>query len=210
MTATCTPALALLGLLYGSLAVAVQPYWHDQGGSVVRDGSGGCVQTKDWTKERASSDCGARTPATPPVARAVPVPTPAPTAAPPAAAPAPAPVAEQPITLRGDTSFAPGSDELRPAARIELDRLAQRIRALESVETIEVTGHTDNTGAAAFNQDLSERRALSVKRYLVQQGVDEARITTAGYGSNRPIADNTTAAGRATNRRVDITIHGAR
>lgn len=210
MTATYTPALALLGLLYGSLAVAVQPYWHDQNGSVVRDGSGGCVQTKDWTKERASTDCGARAPATPPVARAVAAP--APTAAPPAAAPAPAPApaAEQPTTLRGDTSFAPGSDELRPAARVELDRLAQRIRALESVESIEVAGHTDNTGAAAFNQDLSERRALSVKRYLVEQGVDEARITTAGYGISRPIADNTTAAGRATNRRVDITIHGAR
>jgi OOP family OmpA-OmpF porin len=212
MTATCKPALALLGLLYGSLAFAVQPYWHDQSSSVVRDGSGGCVQTKDWTKERASTDCGARAPAAPPVARAAPapVPVPAPTTAAPATAPAPAPAAEQPITLRGDTSFAPGSDELRPAARVELDRLAQRIRALESVESIEVAGHTDNTGAAAFNQDLSERRALSVKRYLVQQGVNEARITTAGYGINRPIADNTTAAGRATNRRVDITIHGAR
>ncbi|MEW6647669.1 MAG: OmpA family protein [Pseudomonadota bacterium] len=206
--------LAVVCMCTTDLALAVQPYWHDQDGRVVHDGSGGCVQTKDWTRELASADCGAR-----PVARAAttpaarPAPAPAPVVAPPTpkAAPAPAAVpAEQPVTLRGDTSFAPGSDELRSAARAQLDQLAQRIRALESVDSIEVAGHTDNTGAAAFNQTLSERRAQSVKRYLVEQGVNGDRISTTGYGMNRPIADNTTAAGRATNRRVEITIHGAR
>lgn len=199
-----TLAAACLGT--SSLTLAVQPYWHDQDGRVVHDGSGGCVQTKDWTKELASADCGVR-----PVAKAPPPPVvqPAPVIAAPAPKAAPTP-AEQPVTLRGDTSFAPGSDELRPAARAELDKLAQRIRSLESVDSIEVAGHTDNTGAAAFNQALSERRAQSVRRYLMEQGVSGDKISTTGYGMSRPIADNATSAGRATNRRVEIAIHGAR
>jgi len=201
-----TLAVATCSLSAASLAYAVQPYWHDQNGRVVRDGSGGCVQTKDWKPELASAECGAKAAAAPapaPAAR----PAPAPVAAP---APAPTPVAEQPVTLRGDTSFALGSDELSPAARTELDALAKRVLALESVDSIEVAGHTDNRGAAAFNQSLSERRAESVKRYLVEQGVNAAKITTTGYGMNRPVADNNSAEGRAANRRVDITIHGAR
>lgn len=206
---TLTLALATLGMGSASLALAVQPYWHDQDGQVVHDGSGGCVQTQDWTKALASVDCGAKAPPMPaPVAKPAPAPMVAAPVVTPASAPAPAP--EQPVTLRGDTSFAPGSDELRPAARAELDQLAQRIRALESLDAIDVAGHTDNTGAAAFNQTLSERRAQSVKRYLVEQGVNADKINTTGYGMNRPIADNATAAGRATNRRVEITIRGAR
>lgn len=203
-----TLALATSGMIASSLALAVQPYWHDQDGRVVRDGSGGCVQTQDWKPELATVECGAKAAAAPapaPVAR--PAPAPAPVAAP---APAPTPVAEQPVTLRGDTSFALGSDELSPAARAELDSLAKRVLALESLDSIEVAGHTDNRGAATFNQSLSERRAESVKRYLVEQGVSAAKITTTGHGMNRPVADNNTAEGRAANRRVDITIHGAR
>lgn len=205
-----TLALATCSLSAAGLAFAVQPYWPDQDGRIVRDGSGGCVQTKDWKPELATVECGAKAAAAPapapaPVARPAPAPAPAPVAA-----PAPAPVTEQPVTLRGDTSFALGSDELSPAARTELDTLAKRVLALESVDSIEVAGHTDNRGAAAFNQALSERRAQSVKRYLVEQGVAAAKITTTGYGMTRPVADNDTAEGRAANRRVDITIHGAR
>lgn len=205
--------LATCGLTAAGLAFAVQPYWHDQEGRVVRDGSGGCVQTQDWKPELATVECGAKaaTAAPTPAPVAHPTPAPAPVATPaPAPVAAPAPAAEQPVTLRGDTSFALGSDELSPAARTELDALAKRILALESVDSIEVAGHTDNRGAAAFNQALSERRAQSVKRYLVEQGVNAAKITTTGYGMSRPVADNDTAAGRAANRRVDITIHGAR
>lgn len=203
-------ALATCSLSAAGLAFAVQPYWHDQDGHVIRDGSGGCVQTKDWKPELASVECGAKaaeaptpTPAPAPVARPAPAPAPA-------AVAAPAMAAEQPVTLRGDTSFALGSDELSPAARAELDTLAKRVLALESLDSIEVAGHTDNRGAAAFNQALSERRAQSVKRYLMEHGVDAAKVTTTGYGMSRPVADNNTAEGRAANRRVDITIHGAR
>lgn len=203
-----------LGLFSSSL-LAQQPYWHDTSGKVVRDGFGGCVQTVDWRPELATVECGAAAPAAAPVST-----TTAPSA--PAAAPAPtqttaetaAPVASTaaiaPMSLRGDASFALGSDQLSPAAREELDQMAKQIQAMASIDSIEVAGHTDNRGAAALNQALSERRAAAVKRYLVEQGVDGSKINAVGYGFSRPIADNNTAAGRAQNRRVEITIQGVR
>ncbi len=71
---------------------------------------------------------------------------------------------------------------------------------------VTVTGHTDNTGSAGYNQDLSERRASSVASVLRTGGVSSSRIRIRGAGENQPIATNQTAAGRAQNRRVDITI----
>jgi len=65
-------------------------------------------------------------------------------------------------------------------------------------------GHTDNQGSDAYNQKLSEDRALAVKVYLVDKGVDETRISTIGYGELKPIADNTSDGGRKTNRRVEF------
>ena len=69
---------------------------------------------------------------------------------------------------------------------------------------LEVDGHTDSIGTEAYNQKLSERRAASVKAYLVNKGVAENRITTVGYGESKPVADNKTAEGRAQNRRVEV------
>lgn len=71
---------------------------------------------------------------------------------------------------------------------------------------VSVVGHTDNTGSAAYNQDLSERRAQSVASVLRSGGVSSGRLAVSGAGENRPIATNATAEGRAQNRRVDITI----
>jgi outer membrane protein OmpA-like peptidoglycan-associated protein len=69
-----------------------------------------------------------------------------------------------------------------------------------------VLGHTDSTGSDAYNQALSERRAESVANFLANSGVQRARLATKGYGESQPIASNSTEAGRAANRRVEIKI----
>ena len=71
---------------------------------------------------------------------------------------------------------------------------------------VDVTGHTDSTGSASHNQQLSERRAASVAEYLVAQGNNPKRFQVLGMGQNEPVASNTTPEGRAQNRRVEIRI----
>ncbi len=101
--------------------------------------------------------------------------------------------------------FATDSASLNPGLRSDLFVLAESLNKYpQSIVT--VTGHTDNTGSAAYNQDLSERRAFSVSSVLRSGGVWSSRIRTVGAGESRPIATNQTAAGRQQNRRVDITI----
>ncbi|MCB9206977.1 MAG: OmpA family protein [Ignavibacteriales bacterium] len=74
-------------------------------------------------------------------------------------------------------------------------------------EKIEILGHTDSWGSDEYNMDLSERRAISVKKYLVAQGVDSTRLFTGGCGERMPIADNETEEGRAINRRIEFSIY---
>jgi outer membrane protein OmpA-like peptidoglycan-associated protein len=69
-----------------------------------------------------------------------------------------------------------------------------------------IAGHTDNTGKPEKNQSLSVARAESVKKYLVSKGVNESRLTATGFGQDQPIADNTTASGKAKNRRVEFKV----
>ncbi|OOE89339.1 OmpA family protein [Salinivibrio sharmensis] len=71
---------------------------------------------------------------------------------------------------------------------------------------LSIEGHTDNTGAASYNQRLSERRAMSVKRYLASQSIDSARLYTSGFGETRPLVANNSASNRALNRRVEIQV----
>jgi outer membrane protein OmpA-like peptidoglycan-associated protein len=71
---------------------------------------------------------------------------------------------------------------------------------------VSIEGHTDNQGPDDYNQDLSERRAASVRRYLISQGVESERLRSKGFGESQPIDDNRTAAGRAENRRVEFLI----
>jgi OmpA-OmpF porin, OOP family len=70
---------------------------------------------------------------------------------------------------------------------------------------VEVDGHADSTGAAAYNMTLSEKRAEAVKKYFVDQGIDPDRLTTKGFGITKPAASNDTREGRAKNRRVELT-----
>ena len=72
--------------------------------------------------------------------------------------------------------------------------------------TVEISGHTDNTGDITYNKTLSQRRADAIKGYLTEHGIDEARITSKGYGIEKPIADNDTRIGRRLNRRTEFKI----
>ena len=101
--------------------------------------------------------------------------------------------------------FDTGKATLLPASYNSLNRLVNLLTENPKVK-IEVSGHTDNTGSAATNKTLSKNRAASVRNYLIQQGISGDRVLFEGYGFDRPIAPNTTAAGRAANRRVEIEI----
>jgi outer membrane protein OmpA-like peptidoglycan-associated protein len=107
----------------------------------------------------------------------------------------------------GDVLFDTGRYTLRPPAREALAKLSGIVLAYPGLK-LTVEGHTDSTGTAAFNQKLSEQRAMTVRDYLVQQGVDMNSVTAAGLGEGVPIADNSTAAGRQKNRRVEIIVSG--
>lgn len=96
-------------------------------------------------------------------------------------------------------------DDLLPQSFVELDRLYKLLMEAPGIK-IEISGHTDNKGSAAYNQKLSERRARSVVNYLVAKGIPIERLTYAGYGMTQPIASNDTDEGRALNRRTEFKI----
>jgi OOP family OmpA-OmpF porin len=108
------------------------------------------------------------------------------------------------ITLRG-VNFETNSDRLLPGATGVLDDAAATLRMNPTIK-VEVAGHTDSDGAAAYNESLSARRAATVHDYLVSKGVADDRMTVRGYGESQPVADNTTSAGKAQNRRVVLRI----
>jgi outer membrane protein OmpA-like peptidoglycan-associated protein len=96
-------------------------------------------------------------------------------------------------------------DSIKPRSRPVLDRAVEVFKTHTSVK-IEISGHTDSTGGVEYNRDLSRRRAESVRRYLVEHGIDGARITTRGAGPDEPIDTNRTPQGRAKNRRIEFTL----
>lgn len=108
------------------------------------------------------------------------------------------------LTL-GDVLFATGRAELRGNATETLNKLAAFLHKYPN-RNIEIEGHTDNVGSSEYNQGLSERRADSVRSYLVRQGISSQRIVALGKGMHSPRVDNTTADGRQLNRRVEVII----
>jgi len=109
------------------------------------------------------------------------------------------------LNMPGNITFDVDSSALMPRFFAVLNSVA--LVTLEFDRTVLIVdGHTDSTGSAAYNQSLSERRADTVAQYLVAQGVAPVRIAAYGYGQNYPVATNETAAGRAQNRRVELTL----
>lgn len=104
-----------------------------------------------------------------------------------------------------DLQFASGSSVLISGAQGRLAPLASFLEKQPDTR-IQIAGHTDSQGSESYNQDLSRRRAESVGAYLVSTGVDAGRINSVGLGESVPVSSNATAAGRAINRRVEVTI----
>lgn len=110
------------------------------------------------------------------------------------------------ILLRSAITFDTGKDTIRSESFPLLDQVAKLLDEHSEMKRVRVEGHTDNVGNAAYNKELSARRAASVVRYLIGKGVAESRLVPAGYGFEQPIASNGTALGRAKNRRVAFTV----
>jgi len=126
----------------------------------------------------------------PPVAQAPPVPVPS------------APTVRKTVVLPG-VNFAFNRADLLSQGKADLHAVIPDLEADHDL-TLLIEGHTDSVGSDAYNQQLSERRAESVKAYLVSKGIAESRIETKGYGESQPVASNDTEAGRAKNRRVEL------
>lgn len=127
-----------------------------------------------------------------------------------AAAPTPAPIAAPetvqapaPTFVIQDVNFDFDKSNLKPRATDTLDHVAAELRKRPGV-SYEVAGFTDSVGSDAYNQGLSERRAVSVRDYLISRGVSSGQLGMNGYSESHPIASNSDAHGRAQNRRVEV------
>ncbi|MEZ5750628.1 MAG: OmpA family protein [Paracoccaceae bacterium] len=109
------------------------------------------------------------------------------------------------VTMPQDILFETDSADLRPDLRADLTTIAANLQRYPD-SVVLVTGHTDSTGTAGYNQRLSERRADAVAGVLITAGVPPRRIMARGAGQTQPVASNDTEYGRAQNRRVEITI----
>jgi OOP family OmpA-OmpF porin len=127
--------------------------------------------------------------------------------APKAAAPAQSSVTQSKITLQADTLYDFDKATLKAEGQATLDKIARDLSKIK-LEVIIAVGNTDSVGTDAYNMALGQRRAQSVKAYLVSKGVDGSRIYTESKGKSNPVASNATAEGRAKNRRTDIEVVG--
>ena len=109
------------------------------------------------------------------------------------------------ITFASGILFNTNSSSLTPEAAGNIDQLAATVKKYADTNVV-VEGHTDSSGSNAINQPLSERRAQAVSNEIQGQGVDSGRVTATGYGSTQPVSDNTSASGKAANRRVEVAI----
>lgn len=193
-------ALIVTGFIASSWSAAAiagdAGFLQDSQGGMVKDGFGECVSVikikHKHGGEGEHTHCGD----TPKKAEA-PKPKPEPKA-----------VVLKNISLGAHALFDVNSADLRAAGKAELDELASALGKVKRVDSVSIVGHTDSSGAASYNQGLSERRANAVSSYLSSKGVSSSVISTSGRGEDSPVADNATKAGRQKNRRVDIVVKG--
>ena len=110
------------------------------------------------------------------------------------------------VELREKVQFDVGKATIKPESGPLLDEIAKVMNEHPEITGVVIEGHTDSTGSATLNTRLSQGRAESVMKALVDRGVDKARLSAKGFGPTRPIASNDTPEGREANRRVEISI----
>jgi OOP family OmpA-OmpF porin len=120
---------------------------------------------------------------------------------------APAPVVPSKVTFAAAAFFDTNKAVLKPEGKAQLDDLLGKLKSV-NWDVLVAVGHADAQGSANANQDLSVRRAEAVKAYLLSKGLSQQQVKTDGKGSTMPVADNSTAAGRAKNRRVEVEVVG--
>ena len=201
-----------------AMAQNAQGYWHSSG-NIVKDPYGLCWRAGYWTPAMAIMECD---PDLVPKPAAPAAPPPAPKAAPPAPKPAPAPPAAAPkrcdatVTLQADETFEFNKATLRKSAMADLDQnVLAKLPNCSKLEMILISGHTDRLGSQQYNQKLSEKRADTVKAYLVKKGVDASKIEAMGFGKTLQIKSCPDGKDRkaliaclAPNRRVVVEVKG--
>ena len=193
---------ALAAVASTAQAAPREAFWFDSNNVVVKDGQGNCLRTSFWTEKDGVCPSAPKA--------AAPAPTPvAAMAAPAKAAPISTPVVTK-HTFNAGALFAFDSAKLTPAADKDMAKMAAEAKSLKTLNLVMVEGHTDNIGTAAYNQQLSIKRAMAVREALIKNGVPANLIEAKGYGFDKPVASNKSKDGRAQNRRVEITINGAK
>jgi OOP family OmpA-OmpF porin len=187
--ATGAAAAMMAGAALGQANPQNTGYWLEQYGTpdnnVWRSGTGLCWRAGYWTPAMAIKECD------PDLVKVAAPPAPAPAVTPPPPPPAPAPAAAptvQKITLASKALFDFDKSVLKPEGKAALDsEVIDKLKNVSKLELVLVTGHTDRIGTQAYNQRLSERRANTVRDYLVSRGVARDKIETLGMGKTQPI-----------------------
>jgi OOP family OmpA-OmpF porin len=174
----------------GAVSAQTVDNWRNPFGDVWKNGTNElCWRDNFWTPQTGIPGCDGV-----PVAQAE--------------APVVAPTSTK-VVLNADTFFDFDKATLKPEGRQMLDQVASQADTI-NLETLIATGHTDSIGTEAYNMGLSQRRANTVKNYLISKGIPADRIYAEGKGESSPVASNKTREGRAQNRRVEIEIVGTR
>jgi outer membrane protein OmpA-like peptidoglycan-associated protein len=135
-----------------------------------------------------------------------PPPPPEPPPPPPPAAPKRVEVQADQIMIREKIQFETAKAVIKPESFDLLNEITSVVRDNAQIKKLSIEGHTDSDGGEKYNQKLSDQRAAAVREYLVQHGIDAARLASKGWGEAKPIGDNATDAGKEQNRRVEFII----